>query len=140
MDKKYKLNSEEIKCKFSRQIYFLTLNDIFLLVTILKKILDLFLLTNISEKTCHNCLELNLKYKRSLIDLLIFIMILNFSAYKGLIVGFMNQLGRDHLGKPGGTKRPFRPSMRLLRSVHPRSRLTRSEPRTCQSSALALNH
>lgn len=37
MDKKYKLNSEGIKCKFSRQIYFLTLNDIFLLVITLKK-------------------------------------------------------------------------------------------------------
>ena len=56
-----------------------------------------------------------------------------------LIVEIRNQLILDHHGKLGSTERPFRPMMRLLSSVHPRSRLTRSKPRTYQSRARALN-
>ncbi|CAH8491453.1 unnamed protein product [Schistosoma haematobium] len=53
--------------------------------------------------------------------------------YSKLIVELMNQLKLDHHVRPGITGWPFRPTMGLLSSTHPRFRLAGFEPKTYQS-------
>ena len=59
--------------------------------------------------------------------------------YEIFVVEIMSRLKLDHHEIPGGTARPFRLIVGLLSSAHLRSRLARSEPKTYQSRAGALN-
>lgn len=56
-----------------------------------------------------------------------------------LIVEFMSHLELEHHGRLGSTWRPFLLSIRLFRSVNPRSRSAEFEPKTYRSWARTLN-
>ncbi|CAH8641754.1 unnamed protein product [Schistosoma haematobium] len=57
-----------------------------------------------------------------------------------VIFEIMSQLKLDHHGKPGSTERPFRPSMGLLSSAHPRSKSYRMHMRIWFGFSKHIHH